>query len=252
MVSAAVAGCARAAGALTGSGAAAAALVGWLVLMGTGWEGGAVLAAFFVSSSLVSRFARRFPDVDAKGDCRDHWQVFANGGVAALSALVGFRDESLAIWLLTGALAAAAADTWATSVGSWSRDPPRLLWSGRQVAPGTSGGVTLVGCLGAFAGAALAAGTGTLASGAPLLFPVGTLIGFLGMLADALLGATLQGRFHCPSCDLPSEWRTHRCGTPTVWQGGVSWIDNDLVNLLTTALGAALAWAVWGCVALSS
>jgi uncharacterized protein (TIGR00297 family) len=232
------------AGTLTRSGAAAAWTVGLLVLLGAGWEGGAVLAAFFVSSSVVSRFARSFPGVDPKGDCRDYRQVYANGGLAALCALVG-SHQPLALWLVTGTLAAAAADTWATSLGGWSRVPPRLLLTGQRVAPGTSGGVTLVGCAGAIAGAALVAGTGALVSRLALLLPVATLIGFVGMLADSALGAGLQGRFHCPTCDESSEWRRHRCGTPTNWRGGVPWLDNDLVNLLATALAAGLAGGAW-------
>jgi uncharacterized protein (TIGR00297 family) len=225
----------------------AAWTVGLLILLGTGWEGGAVLAAFFVSSSLVSRFARSFSRVDPKGNCRDYRQVYANGGVAALSAILGSRDPRLALWLVTSSLAAAAADTWATSVGGWSRLPPRVLWSGRRVEPGTSGGVTVLGCLGAFAGAALVAGTGALASRLAFLFPVGTLIGFVGMLADSTLGGWVQGRFFCPTCEQASEWRIHRCGTPTIWLGGVPWLDNDLVNLLATALAAGIAAWAWVC-----
>ena len=72
----------------------AAWLVGTLVLHGTGWEGGGVLAAFFVSSSLVSRGAPRPPGLDPKGDRRDHRQVLANGGVAAAAALLGLRDPA--------------------------------------------------------------------------------------------------------------------------------------------------------------
>jgi len=225
--------------------------VGLLVLMGTGWKGGAVLAAFFVSSSIISRFARAFTGVDPKGNCRDYRQVYANGGVAALCAILGFRDSGLALWLVTASLAAAAADTWATALGSWSRVPPRLLWTGQRVAPGTSGGVTLVGSAGALAGAALVAGTGALVSPLLCLFSLGTLIGFVGMLADSTLGGWLQGRFYCPTCEQPSEWRRHRCGTGTVWRGGFPWLDNDLVNLLATALAAGIAAGIWAWLSLS-
>ena len=63
----------------------AAWVVGTLVLSGSGWEGGAVLAAFFVSSSLVSRLAghRVTADLDPKGDRRDAWQVIAKQGFLA-------------------------------------------------------------------------------------------------------------------------------------------------------------------------
>jgi len=231
--------------ALTGGGAAAAWLVGTLVVTGTGWAGGAVLAAFFISSSAVGRLAPVRPGLDAKGERRDQLQVGANGGPAAFGALLGLHDPAVGLWIVTGSLAAAAADTWATSIGGRSRTPPRLLLVGRRVPPGTSGGMTVMGCAAAAAGALLVAATGATVGSAPALLPLGTLIGFAGMAADSALGAGWQGRFHCPLCDVASEWRVHRCGTRTLWKGGLPWLDNDGVNLAATALAAVLAGAVW-------
>lgn len=247
VVSASAAWIAWRAGTLTSSGAVAGWTVGLLVLHGTGWEGGAILAAFFVSSSLVSRLESEptKTDYDAKGSRRDLWQVYANGGPAALAALLAPAGGPLGIWVVTVTLAAAAADTWATSVGSRSGAPPRLLWSGRLVKPGTSGGVTLAGSAGALVGALIVSGTGAVAAGLPLLVPFGTLIGFAGMLVDSLAGGLLQGRFHCPRCDQPSEWRVHRCGTSTVRRAGLVWLNNDGVNLFATALAACAAVTTW-------
>ncbi len=244
-VSAIVAAVAWRSGTLTVSGAWAAWGVGSLVLMGTGWEGGAVLAAFFVFSNLVERGAPRPTAVEPKGERRDHRQVVANGGVAALGALAAGHAPELGIWLVTGSLAAAAADTWATAVGGRSRRPPRLLWTGRQVPAGTNGGVTWVGSAGAAAGALLVAAAGAVGAGEPLLLPVATLIGFAGMLVDSALGAAIQGRFRCPTCDRSSERRVHHCGTVTVPQGGLPWLDNDLVNLTATAIAGGLSFAAW-------
>jgi uncharacterized protein (TIGR00297 family) len=218
--------------------------VGTLILRGTGWEGGAVLAAVFVSSNLISRTADR-PLLDAKGNRRDAWQVYANGGPAALAAAVAGWDTGLRLWLVTASLAAAAADTWATSVGTRSRVPPRLLWSSHRVPPGTSGGITLAGCIGAAIGALVVASTGALVSGRPLLAPVGTLIGFVGMLADSAVGGALQGRFYCVRCNQPSEWRLHRCGSATELKGGLAWMTNDMVNIVSTGLSLGAAALVW-------
>jgi uncharacterized protein (TIGR00297 family) len=247
IVSAGVAGIAWRTGTLTGTGALAAWTIGVLVLLGTGWAGGAVLAAFFIGSNLVSRVAGRAfrTDLDPKGERRDLWQVYANGGPAAIAAVAAPADTRLGIWLVTASLAAAAADTWATSIGARSRVLPKLLWSGRTVPAGTSGGVTLTGSAGAAAGAAMVAATGAFSAGLPLLFPVATLIGFAGMLADSTLGGVLQGRFHCPRCDQPSEWRVHRCGSATVRRAGLAWLNNDAVNFLATALAAGAGLAAW-------
>jgi uncharacterized protein (TIGR00297 family) len=230
---------------LTGSGALAAWLVGTFVLHGTGWEGGGVLAAFFVSSSLVSRGAPRPPGLDPKGERRDHRQVLANGAAAAAGALLGLRNPELGIWLLTSALAAAAADTWATAFGARSVAPPRLILDGNVVPPGTSGGITPLGSLGGAGGATLVAATGALAAGMPALFPVAALVGFGGMLLDSVLGAAAQGRFRCAECAERSEWRKHRCGRPTTHEGGLVWLDNDGVNLTAGAGAAVVAWVAW-------
>lgn len=247
-IAALVAGSAWLAGALTPRGGWAAWTVGTAVLWGAGWAGGAVLAAFFVGSSAVSRLVRprRPGTLDPKGERRDERQVYANGAAAAVGALIGRGDE-LGLWLVTAGLAAAAADTWATAWGGRSAVPPRHLLTGRVVPPGTSGGVTVIGSLGGLAGAVGVALTGAVAGGTPALLPAGALIGFGGMLADSGIGALLQGRFECPACGVASEWRTHRCGTATIQRGGWRWLDNDGVNALATGLATlagALAWAL--------
>jgi uncharacterized protein (TIGR00297 family) len=245
-VSALVAAAAWQARTLTGAGAFAAWTVGLLVLYGTGWHGGAVLAVFFVASNLISHIrAQRSSVLDSKGDRRDLWQVYANGGVAAGAALLGRTHPDLGLWLVTSTLAAAAADTWATSIGMWSEVTPRRLWFGPAVASGTSGGTTVAGTLGAAAGAVIVAGTGALASGMPLLVLVGTLIGFSGMVADSVLGALLQGRFHCPRCNEVSEWPRHRCGASTIRKGGFVWLNNDGVTFLATIFSCCSTLAAW-------
>jgi uncharacterized protein (TIGR00297 family) len=244
-VGAGVAWIAWRAGTLTLSGAVAAWTVGTLVLYGTGWNGGAVLAAFFISSNLVSRVGpeRALVQLDPKSDRRDLWQVYANGGAAAAGALAA--PGELGIWLVTATLAAAAADTWATSLGTRSGMAPRLLGFGRPVPPGTSGGMTVIGSAGGALGALMVSATGALVSGTVAMIPAGTLIGFSGMVVDSVLGAVLQGRFHCQTCDEASEWRVHRCGRPTVLRGGVQWLDNDMVNFLATAFAAGVALVSW-------
>ncbi len=186
---------------LTGRGVAAALGVGLATGYGLGWRGLLLLLGFFVSSSLLS-----------KKTSRNHRQVLANGGIAALSALLGS-------WLaFAGSLAAATADTWATEIGRFSPTPPRLITNGARVPAGTDGGMTLLGTVGGIAGAGLiaglAVGLGPGGSGLGLAMRV-AVAGIIGMLLDSLLGATVQGK--------------------------VRWVDNDVVNLAATLTGAACA-----------
>lgn len=228
---------------LTRTGAVAAALVGVPVFWRLGPGGGALLAVFFVSGSalthLASRRSRRA--TGEPGPARDAWQVFANGGCAAAGALLVPLAPQAGWAVFTGALAAAQADTWATEVGAFARRPPRLIVSGRSVAPGTSGGVTVLGTAGGLAGGAMLS-LMALFLGVPGEIALGALIGgTLGMVVDSVLGATLQGAFYCDACDGYSERRSHGCGSATRRTRGLPWLDNDGVNLAATCFGAGVA-----------
>lgn len=240
---------------LGGGGAVAAWAVGTAVLAGTGWLGAAILLTFFVSASAVSRISPASANqLDPKGSRRDAWQVCANGGAGAFASLLAWLaliPPDAALWMLTASLAAAAADTWATSVGGASRRPPRDLLTGAPVPAGTSGGVTWMGTGGA-AGGALAVSLPAALSGHSGPAVAGTIIGIGGMLLDSALGAGVQGRFHCPRCGTASEWRRHRCGTRTRHEGGWRWLSNDGVNAIATGAAALAGWLAWAWLSHSS
>lgn len=216
---------------LTPRGLLAACAVGSAVAWGLSWPGLLVLAAFFLSGSLLTQLAER------RGPRRSARQVLANGGVAALAALLGSWPGA------AGAIAAAAADTWATEIGAFSPIPPRLVTSWRRVTRGTSGGITLLGTLGGCAGAVTIAWlTFVLAprGAAPRLLTV-AVAGVAGMLVDSLLGATLQGKYECPACDARFERGNTVCHEPVQLTTGRRWLDNDAVNFAATVVGACVA-----------
>ena len=216
---------------LTRGGAAGALAVGAAVTAGLGWRGLILLLAFFVSGSVLTQLA------GGEGGQRNLRQVIANGGVAAVAALWGQ-------WTVAaGALAAAAADTWATEIGAFSPTPPRLLSTGRRVPKGTSGAISLLGTLGGFAGAGAIAGVARLFEPrgiAPRSAAWIVAAGIIGMLIDSLLGATLQGVYECPQCAARSERRDTVCHEPVRLIRGWRWPDNDVVNLAATLTGAAV------------
>ena len=253
LAAAALAGVAAAAAwrahALTSNGALAALAVGMLVASAGGPAAVAALLAFFVSSTAISRLQREVPArVDPKQGPRDAGQVLANGGPAAAGATIAAAGglDAAATWIAACSLAVAGADTWATAVGSRSVTPPRHILTRLPVPRGASGGVTRAGTLAALGGAAIPGIAAGLVARDTALLMAAVIIGWTGMLADSILGATVQGRFHCPRCDVPSEWRRHRCGAGTTLVGGLGWLTNDGVNAAATALGALLGAAAWG------
>jgi uncharacterized protein (TIGR00297 family) len=240
VLGAAVAGLAYWRRTLSADGAIAAALMGCVTFARGGIPGAGALLVFFGSSTILSRLGEQrkqaLPLAQAKGAKRDAWQVLANGGVATLAFGIGRRDAAV------GALAAAAADTWATELGLLARQRPRLITTLRAVAPGTSGGITPEGLLASLGGAmTVGAATAALAGDRRLLRGA-ALSGMAGALVDSLLGATLQAIYVCPRCELLTEVPVHpRCGTQATLQGGLTWMTNDTVNLLATLAGATIA-----------
>jgi uncharacterized protein (TIGR00297 family) len=247
---------ARRLGWLTFDGALAAWGVGAAVLgLGGAWWA-AALVAFFATGTLLTHVGRdRKAQPEHAGEGRTAGQVLCTGGVGALLAVMrgsGVVPEPVAGALypaFLGSLAAAAADTWATEIGMLSPRLPRLITSGRQVAPGTSGGITLLGSVAGVAGAVFIAGIG--ASGHPsAVAPNGaaagagtvalaaavTIAGTLAMFIDSALGATVQAVYRRPDGSVIEE-----AHDGDVRIRGVPWMTNAVVNLLATGSGAMIA-----------
>lgn len=246
-IAALIAGIAWRSGSLSKSGLLAAILVGGTAMSaGSSW--GRFLVFWFVSASLASRIGRRqkeraTADVVAKGGQRDAAQVLANGGIYALcavGALVLPAQAALLAMVGVGALVAAGADTLATETGTLWRGRPWSLRTGGLVPTGSSGAVSLPGTLGMVLGAWLLALTSQFTGLIPAdrVFHV-TLAGIAGATADTLVGAWWQARRWCPTCERETEQTVHQCGTTTQPWRGLPWLDNDRVNFLCTAVGAA-------------
>ncbi len=254
--------------ALTPSGAVAAFAVGALTYASGTLGFTLVLLAFFVPSVGLSRFgrARKRELVDiGKHGARDALQVLANGGVATVCAVAwAFTHDPRWAFAFAGAYAAATADTWATEIGTLAKRQPRSILTLRPVATGLSGGITLPGTLAEFAGAFWIGVMGTVGivlayvlgsfdfgwsfSQAPTVVtaPVLALFavpvaGIAGATLDSVLGATAQELRHCDACDRTCETDPHVCGNRTRRVRGLPGISNDVVNLLATAAGAAVA-----------
>ena len=205
-----------------------------------------LLIVYFVTSTLLSRHRARDKDARTRGilekaGARDARQVIANGGVFAFAAIAEIaRPDAPWEGLGAAALAASAADTWATEIGILAGTSPRSLIGWRPVPVGTSGGVTVQGLLGALAGAMAIAIT-TQVVGWPAVAGIAALTGgIVGCMLDSLLGATLQGRRWCSSCGAATERRVHHCGRATDRAGGIAWLDNDGVNAASTVGGSLM------------
>jgi uncharacterized protein (TIGR00297 family) len=139
-------------------------------------------------------------------------QAMANLGIAALVVAVAGAGWPV---LALAALAEAAADTSSSEIGMAFPGKTRMITNFRPVPPGTDGGISLLGTIAALAGSASVA-VAAVATGLATIQQMAIIIvaGFLGTLVDSLLGALFERR---------------------------GWLDNDLVNLFSTAAAVAMA-----------
>jgi uncharacterized protein (TIGR00297 family) len=239
---------------LSPSGALAAALTGGLIFGLGGLRWAVLLLTFFISSSALSGlFEHRKRGVSekfSKGSQRDWGQVLANGSLGALLVILQFLlAGSSWPWLAyVGAMAAVNADTWATELGVFSPRAPRLITTGAQVEPGTSGAISLWGSFASLAGA-LVIGIAALLVRPELgwlTIAAAVAGGLAGSIFDSYLGATIQAIYFCPVCQKETErYPYHTCGSSTTLARGWNWLNNDLVNLACSLVGALIAGLFW-------
>ena len=240
---------------LSTSGSVATFLLG-VVVFGIGkWEFSLPLLLFFILSSLISKFGKKwkkkFADTFQKGGPRDLGQVFANGGVAGIIVLLwNYFPNDLWYFIFVGSVAAATAYTWRTEIGVFSRTKPRNILNFKRVAPGTSGGVTMLGFIGGLAGSLIIVFLGSLATQRYEQFSI-TLIflivaaGLFGSVVDSIVGATIQAQYKCPHCDKITEKKTHCQNYDSDLISGLKFIDNDIVNAICALSGALFVLVVF-------
>jgi len=170
----------------------------------------AALVAVFVLTFAATRYGRSRKEARGLSESRRGRrasQIVANLGAAGLFAAAGYYDGCIA------ALAEAAADTVSSEIGQATGHPARLLTTGRVVAAGTDGGVTV---LGSVAGMAAAAVVVAVSGPHHTVLRQGVIWGAAcaGLFFDSLLGATVERK---------------------------GWLGNDLVNFASTLLAAAAA-----------
>ncbi|MDZ4717243.1 MAG: DUF92 domain-containing protein [Roseiflexaceae bacterium] len=242
-------------GSLTRSGWLGAIITGTLTFGFGGFAWGVVLVFFFISSSILSKYRhahkqRMVGETFEKGGRRDLWQALANGGVGALLALAyGLNSQPMLILaLFAGVMATVTADTWATELGVLSSRPPMLITTLQPTKPGTSGGISAIGLAASAAGAGAIGLVLMLCSGLELgmwniwLVLAALIGGTIGSLTDSLLGATIQAMYRSPTGE--TERPTGRDGTANTLIRGWRWMNNDLVNLLSSLVGGAAALVV--------
>ena len=203
-------------GGVNRSGALAGFGVAFALYAGMAWQTFVVLLLVFLLTWAATRSGRARKLARGLAETtggRDAAQVVANVGLAAYAMLVPLGP--LAACLAVAVLAEAAADTCSSELGKAYGGKTVLVTNGREVAPGTDGGISVVGILAAvFAAAAVAGAARALGALPPHATARVTIAAVLGSFADSFLGAIFERR---------------------------GWLNNDGVNLLSTGAAAVFA-----------
>jgi uncharacterized protein (TIGR00297 family) len=210
---------------LTLTGAATGFIVGLLIYKGAGLTGIAMLALFFVAGSWATGWQiskkKAIGFAEQNKGRRTASQVLANGGTAALLGALAWSLPAHAAILqvmMAGSLAAATADTLSSELGTVYGSRFFNILSLRKDTRGLDGVVSLEGTLIGIAGAALVATIYSLAFGWGPAFYWIIIAGFIGNLADSVLGAAFE--------------RKKQMG-------------NNLVNFLNTLTGALVCFILF-------
>jgi uncharacterized protein (TIGR00297 family) len=204
------------------SGAVAGGLACFALFVGIGPGAFATLSALFILTWLSTRLGYRRKQelgLAERREGRNASQVLANLAVPAAGALAfGVKGNNIWVLFAVAALAEAATDTVASEIGQSRQHDSRMITTWRRVPAGTDGGITFSGTMaGLVSGVMIAAfaSATTILPRSEMWIPV--VAGFVGMLGDSLLGATVQRR---------------------------GWISNQGVNFIGTLAAAALAYAI--------
>eukprot|EP01091_Cochliopodium_minus_P005819 TRINITY_DN15710_c0_g1_i1.p1 TRINITY_DN15710_c0_g1~~TRINITY_DN15710_c0_g1_i1.p1 ORF type:complete len:280 (+),score=45.88 TRINITY_DN15710_c0_g1_i1:3-842(+) len=217
---------------------------------------GIMLLTFFITSSYLtkmkSKVKEKLEDDFKEGGQRNVVQVFANSSLPVIFSFVGLlysKDgdvvfdqnnfySNFATLCALGYYSCCCGDTWSSELGILSPHKPILITNFKNVHPGTNGGVTIHGLLGALGGGLIIGissyFTHFIVTGqnSPTLIFVGTFAGVCGSLLDSLLGATLQYSGYCSAkkrvVEIPSSTTQHI--------SGIHLLDNHMVNLFSASI----------------
>lgn len=208
------------------------------------------ILAFFILSSLLSKAGKgikeRFKDTFEKTGVRDQTQVLANGGIAGIIIIIHyFSPSELFYYLYLISVAVATADTWATEIGVLFNGKTRLITNFKAASPGVSGAISLEGTAGSLIGSLIIISSGMLfiKLNSTMLFFSLVLFGFVGSMVDSILGATIQSQYHCRVCGKYTEKKIH-CNVETKLVSGFKIINNDIVNISSTAISVTIYFLI--------
>ena len=199
--------------------------------------------AFTIAAGKISKSKREKIEstIHKKKGPRDIVQIICNVMCGSICILAyGITSREIFAYGFFGAMAASLSDSLASELGILAKKDPVNICTMQKTKPGMSGGVTLWGLLCSLIGAMLIAVPAIFKISGIAPFIIITVSGFIAALIDSILGGSLQAKYECPVCGLISEKPLH-CDEKGKLVKGLSFLNNDGVNLLNNISGAVIA-----------
>ena len=222
-------------------GALLAAFIGFSFYLYGGAKGiGFVIGCYavMITVSVVGKLLKNdISSVVKKTKGKDLTEIFVNGAWALLAILLYAATKNYVFFIVSLiSMSGGFVDSLASDIGTLSKKSPYDIFKRTCVEKGVSGGMTLLGSLSSLIGAAVFAIAVTLICDLPVcLAAIITCITYAGCLADTAMGSLIQLKYRCTTCGKVTEREEH-CGNATERIGGVRFINNDTVNLLSGAV----------------
>ena len=212
-----------------------------------GFLGFTLLTVSIISSYLVGKIKHdKRKEIEQKyhekTGTRGLIQVLANVLISAiLASLYLITKNEIYMISFACAITASLSDSMASDIGILAKGSTYNIIKRRKQEPGLSGGVSILGTISALI-------TAFLMSIIYLLFNkwniknliIITALGTAGCLIDSIIGELFQRKYKCQKCQIITEKKIH-CEKTTVYQQGLKWINNDLVNFTTNIIVVLLA-----------
>lgn len=201
-----------------------------VILWGTlGWQGYVVILFYFAVGSAVTRVGLARKEAagiaEKRSGARGPENVWGSALAGTLCAIIAYWFGSpdlshpiaqLAVLGYTASLSTKLSDTCASEIGKAYGRRTFLITTLRPVPPGTEGAVSLEGTLAGIVGSGAIA---LVAWGVGLIPPIHLLTclvaAFIATNLESLIGAAFQDHYR--------------------------WLTNEMVNIINTAIGAAVA-----------
>ncbi len=226
--------------------------LGLLIILSFGFGGLAILLFFVISAGILSKLNKNneiykeAEEIQEKHGRRDIVQVFANGGVSFVLAIIYlFNYEPIILVMFGASVAEALSDTAGGEIGMFFKGKAVSIVTGKPIKPGLSGGVSLQGTIGALISSFMISILWYSTYFNPSfktisLLATVTLSGFVGSLIDSILGDTIQAHYYDEENDkiIESEYNDKK-KLPLV--KGIRFFNNDMVNFISNLFSIMLA-----------